>query len=271
MLYLVATPIGNLADMSYRAVETLRSCDYILCEDTRHSHVLLKHYGIEKPLKSYHQFNEKKREDEVLEDLESGKTIALISDAGTPGISDPGHQLVRACFERQIKVSAIPGACALVLALTSSSFSTERFQFVGFLPKTLSERKRCLVDLLHYRGTSICYESPHRLLETLEDLAALDPQRRIGVQRELTKLHEEGLEGTAQALSAHFQKMPPRGEIVLLIEGDVSVTDYSALTPQEHVQQLQETYGLSLKDAIKLAAELRDVPKRLIYNALIQP
>ncbi len=270
MLYLVATPIGNLADISYRAVEMLRTCDYILCEDTRHSQILLRHYQIDTPLKSYHQFNEKKREEEILADLEQGKTIALISDAGTPGISDPGCGLVQACLKKQIAVSALPGPCALIQALILSGFAAEPFQFAGFLPKPLSERKERLIELLHYPGTSICYESPHRLVETLSEIALLDPERQLCVLRELTKLHEERRAGTAGALCAHFQDVPPKGEIVLLIEGNRCEIDYSALTPEQHVEQLQESYGLSLKEAIKLAAALRQVPKRTIYNARLK-
>lgn len=270
MLYLVATPIGNLADMSYRAVEVLKKSDYILCEDTRTSLVLLKHYDIHKPLKSYHKFNETHRENEILEDLKKGLTIALITDAGTPGISDPGSALITACRKENLPVSAIPGPCAALLALTLSGFSTERFQAVGFLPKKSSELKTLFLDLLEYSGTTICYESPHRILKTLQLLSEIASERPLCILRELTKLYEEHLQGTAAELLAHFEKHPPRGELVLLISSKQNSIDYTSLSPQEHVAQLQNEYGLSKQEAIKLCARLRNVPKREIYSSTIE-
>lgn len=262
MLYLIATPIGNLKDITYRAVEILQSCDYILCEDTRHSQTLLKHYGIDKPLKSFHQFNEKSREEEILADLKAGKTLAVVSDAGTPGICDPGEALVCRCRQEGVAVSAVPGPCAWVTALTLSRMNKEKAQFIGFLD--LKE----LPYLLSYPGTTVCYEAPHRIVSTLEAVAKLDPQRHVCVMRELTKAFEECLEGAASELTAHFKRTPPRGEMVLLIAG--YTFNFKELSEIEHVKALQTQFHLSLADAIKTAAELRGVPKRTIYNLFHQ-
>lgn len=218
MLYLIATPIGNLADITLRALEVLRACDYILCEDTRCSVKLLSHYEIRKPLRSYHKFNEKSRCDEIIADLKAGKTIALMSDAGTPSISDPGEILVKRCHEEKIPVSGTPGACAAIMALTLSGFSTRQFQLVGFLPRKKGELTRTFQALLEFEGTSICYESPYRLVKALQLLASLGCVRKIAVVREMTKLYEECLQGSASELAEHFTKKPPKGEIVLLID-----------------------------------------------------
>lgn len=213
MLYLVATPIGNLGDLTYRAVKTLSSCDYILCEDTRHAAGLLKAYEIKKPLRSYHGFNAARKEDEIVEDLRAGKDIALISDAGTPGISDPGQRLVQRCLAEELEYTALPGACSPIIALTLSGFESEPFQFAGFLPKKPSHLKQALNDALTYRGTTIFLESPHRVIKTLKLLEEMAPERKLGVARELTKIHEEVRIGTASELL----NITSKGEIVLLI------------------------------------------------------
>ncbi|HSX12310.1 MAG TPA: 16S rRNA (cytidine(1402)-2'-O)-methyltransferase [Rhabdochlamydiaceae bacterium] len=261
MLYLVATPIGNLSDISLRALETLRASDYILCEDTRRSQVLLHRFEIKKPLKSYHQFNESKTQEKILDDLKKGMQISLVSDAGTPGISDPGALLVLACQKENIPYTLIPGPCAPIHALILSGFKTAPFQFVGFLPKKSSELKHILVQLLHYPGTSICFESAQRVQKTLAILNELDQDRPLAVARELTKIHEECRRGTASELLA----TPFKGEIVLLISGQESAPQDLSMTPEEHVRHLQETFGLSKKEAIKMAAHLRGVPKKEIY------
>ena len=186
VLYLVSTPIGNLADFSFRAVETLKKCDYILCEDTRHSRFLLEHYGIQTPLKSFHKFNEAKALESVLSDLKEGKTLALISDAGTPLISDPGQELVLQCRAEGLAVSAIPGACAVIDALVLSGLPSTPFQFIGFLPKKEKELQSVLSQALFYAGTTIAYESPHRIEETLAAIAQIDPKkgsRRPGIDQ----------------------------------------------------------------------------------------
>lgn len=268
MLYLVATPIGNLSDITFRAIEVLQTCDYILCEDTRHSLILLQHYHIHKPLKSYHKFNEAAQADRILQDLQAGKQICLLSDAGTPGISDPGADLVKLCVEHNLSITAIPGPCAAIQALSCSGLPTDRFQFWGFLPKKEGELKRDLQTIFAYQGTTICYESPHRLLKVLELIHTLQSERLLVIARELTKKFEEIVRGTATQLLAHWQEKTLKGELVLLISppSEEQQHDWSAWTPEEHVLWIQETYTTSRKEAIKLAAELRGVPKRQIYQ-----
>lgn len=217
MLYLIATPIGNLADITFRAVQTLAVCDYVLCEDTRRSRILLSHYELQKPLKSYHKFKEAQMEERVIADLRRGLKLALLSDAGTPTISDPGQRLVARCRREGLCVTALPGSCAAVMALSLSGFDTAPFQFVGFLPAKKTACERALATCLQYEGTSIIYETPHRIAKVLQRLAALDPKRPLCIARELTKKFEECLFGDAGELLAHFQAHPPRGEMVLLI------------------------------------------------------
>jgi 16S rRNA (cytidine1402-2'-O)-methyltransferase len=219
MLFLVATPIGNLGDITFRAVEVLKSCDYILCEDTRHSLRLLQHYSIQKPLISYHMFNEASREQKIVDDIQAGKMVALISDAGTPGIADPGMRLVKRCRKEELKIEAIPGSCAAILAITCSGLSTERFQFVGFLPRTSGRLQRVLEEILTYPGTTICYETPHRLVKVLELLSRIAPEQTICVARELTKKFEEVRTGTPSELLMEWKNRSVKGEIVLLISG----------------------------------------------------
>lgn len=270
MLYLVATPIGNLQDITYRAIETLKICDYILCEDTRHSRLLLNHYDIHKPLKSYHKFNEASQAEPILADLKMGKQIALISDAGTPGISDPGADLVRQCIENQIPLTAIPGPCAAIQALSCSGLPTDRFQFWGFLPRKENELKRDWQQILTYPGTSICYESPKRLLDILRLVETMDPSRQLVVARELTKKFEEICRGSATSLLKYWEEKTHvlKGEIVLLVAppSTGAEKEWELLSPEEHVQYMQDTYGISRHEAIKMVAELRKVPKRQIYN-----
>jgi 16S rRNA (cytidine1402-2'-O)-methyltransferase len=270
LLYLVATPIGNLGDITYRALETLKTCDYILCEDTRHSLSLLNHYEISKPLKSFHKFSDDARIKEIIQDLLSGNSIALISDAGTPGISDPGTFLVQQCVENEINVISIPGACAAITALACSGLNTDRFQFFGFLPRKTGELRTTLQDLLTYSGTTICYESPNRLLDTLKSLQELAPKRKIVVCRELTKKFEEVKRGTAEELIGYWESHTLKGEIVLLINGEqqCAAEEWQQLTPEEHVALLQESYSLSRQEAIKMAAKMRGVPKRDLYKIM---
>ena len=272
MLYLVATPIGNLKDITLRALETLQTCDYILCEDTRHSLIILKKYAIQKPLKSFHKFNEASREDEIIQDLKDGKTLCLISDAGTPGISDPGSRLVQRCIKEGLKVSSIPGPCAAIAALCSSGLDTERFQFYGFLPRTSKALKTILEELMKYPGTTICYESPERIHKVLEAIHQLDPNRSLVIARELTKKFEEWLRGNAQDLLNLHAEKKFKGELVLMISGwkNVYPTEQDTLSIEEHVAKLQQDQNISLHDAIKKVAELRKIPKRLVYNKIHQ-
>ncbi len=268
MLYLIATPIGNLSDLSFRAVETLKSCDYILCEDTRHSSRLLNHYDIHKPLKSYHKFNESKELDTIIEDLKKGLNISLISDAGTPTLCDPGHLLIQQCRQEKLDITAIGGPCAAILALILSGFDPIPFQFIGFLPKKQSELTRQLTQLLTYEGTSIAYETPHRILETLELIKAIAPKRTLAIARELTKIHEECLTGSAEELLAHFHSHPPKGELVMLIERAQEQIDWSHLSLHEHVVAVQKEWNLSLNEAIKTVAQIRGIPKRAVYQEI---
>lgn len=270
MLYIIPTPIGNLQDITFRAVAVLKSCDYILCEDTRHSAVLLHHYEIATPLKSFHQWSEAKKEDPVIADLLEGKTVALISDAGTPSISDPGQRLIKRCVEEAIPVTALPGACAAIVALSCSGMPSDRFQFIGFLPRKSTELSKTLADIFFYPGTSICYESPHRLLNVLETINKIDPQKEIAVARELTKKFEEVQKGTAAALLAHFTASPPKGEFVLLIAGldEMAADNWDSISPQEQMSHLEKVFGLPKKEALKLTAELRGISKKELYRQI---
>ncbi|MBS4169141.1 16S rRNA (cytidine(1402)-2'-O)-methyltransferase [Parachlamydia sp. AcF125] len=272
MLYLIATPIGNLEDITLRALRLLKECELILCEDTRQSAILLNHYEIVKPLKSFHKFNESAQEQEILAALHTGVKIALISDAGTPSISDPGYRLVEKCVAKGVKVVSIPGPCAAIAALACSGLPTDLFQFCGFLPRKSEELKKTLQKILPYEGTTICYESPHRLLDFLKTMHTLAPQRQLVVARELTKKFEEVCRGTAQALLAHWELHPLKGEVVVMIKGEEEAAKslpWEQLTPQEHVQFLENQYNLSKKEAIKLAAEMRGIPKRNLYRSCL--
>jgi 16S rRNA (cytidine1402-2'-O)-methyltransferase len=219
MLSLVATPIGNLADITLRALETLKSADVIACEDTRHSMRLLQHYEIRKPLVSYHEHNEARRTAELIEQIAAGKHVAVISDAGLPGISDPGHRLLRACQERGLPYTIIPGASAVLTALIGSGFEAEPFFYGGFLPPKSGGRERDVLLALAREITSVFFESPHRIVRTLEVLAQHAPEREICVARELTKTFEEYRRGKAAEVLAHYVAHPPKGEIVLVVRG----------------------------------------------------
>lgn len=270
LLYLVATPIGNLKDITYRAIEVLKACDYVLCEDTRHTRILMNHYAISKPLKSYHKFNEAAKENIILEDLQAGKTIALVSDAGTPGISDPGTRIVEACIKNGIKVSPIPGPCAAIAALCSSGFSTDRFEFFGFLPRKAGELKQALKTMLSRTHTTICYESPHRLQKLLEEIALLDPERKMTLGREITKKYEEIVQGTAKELLLKWEKSVVKGEIAILIEAQSAEEDekWDILPLKEHVDYIQNTHAISRMEAIKIAASQRGITKKEAYKSL---
>ena len=219
MLYLVATPIGNLGDITLRALEVLKSVDLIACEDTRHSGHLLTHFEIRKPLVSYHEHNEARRTAELIEELAVGKNIALITDAGLPGISDPGHRLLRACIERGLPYTILPGPSAILTALLGSGFPAEAFFYGGFLPVKSGGRERDVRAAMARDVTSVFFESPHRLLKTLAVCATLFPERTICVARELTKTYEEFRIGTGPVLLAHYSAKAVKGEIVFLVRG----------------------------------------------------
>lgn len=219
MLYVVATPIGHLSDITFRAIETLKGVDLIAAEDTRHSGLLLKHYGIDKPLLSYHEHNEAMRTAQLVQRLARGENIALITDAGTPGLSDPGARLVRACIEGQLPFTAIPGPSAILTALIGSGFCTEPFFFGGFLPNKSGGRERELRAAAAREETTVLFESPHRLVKTLTAAADILKDRQLCVARELTKKFEEFRRGPARELLVHYEAHPPKGEIVLVISG----------------------------------------------------
>lgn len=260
MLFVISTPIGNLKDISFRAVETLKMCDLVLAEDTRKSQILFKAYDIHTHMTSFHQFNERKREGSILKDLQEGKNIGLISDAGTPGICDPGAELIKKCRSANIPMQVIPGPCALVAALSLYGLEAP-FQFIGFLEKKEGLLKKQLIDMLYYKGTSAAYVSPHNLLKVLNIL----PEREIFLARELTKIHEEMLQGTPLFLLNHFQKKKIQGELVLIIPGQEKQWE---IQPQILMKTLQETYGIDSKEAIVIAAKLLNRPKRELYDAL---
>lgn len=268
MLVLVSTPIGNLKDISLRAIETLKSADLILCEDTRISIRLLQAYDIHKQLVSFHKFNEREKENQIIEKLQEGAIIALITDAGTPGISDPGAKLVKRCQEEGIKVSAVPGASALIMALSLYGTEEKRFQFIGFMEKKEGDLRNQLIDMLFYDGISIAYETPHHLAKTLETLSMISPTSEIFIARELTKIYEESIRDTPGNLLTYFEQKPVKGELVLIIEGNKKIKKTEEMSPREYVDFLKEIFHLHEKEAIKLAANYLEIPKRKLYDDL---
>ena len=273
-LYLVATPIGNLADLSERAIKVLTEVDFIAAEDTRNTGHLLSYLGIKKPLVSYFEHNKRERGEVICDRLAAGETCALVTDAGTPAISDPGEDLVRLCAERGLSVTSIPGCCAGVTALTLSGLPTGRFCFEGFLSVNKSERKKRLDRLKGEDRTMIFHEAPHKLETTLKDLCeAFGGDRKISLCRELTKTHEEILRMTLSEAVAYHTEHPPRGEYVLVVEGApedaVSASVFWAdMTVREHVAHYMDA-GMDKKEAIKATAKDRGVPKNEIYQEMI--
>ncbi len=276
ILYLCPTPIGNLKDITERTLEVLKSVDLIAAEDTRNTINLLNHFDIHVPMISYHEYNRYDRADELIKKMESGMDIACVTDAGTPGISDPGEVLVKKAAGSGIKVVSLPGATAFVTALTVSALPTGRFVFEGFLPKEKKEKRYIIDRMINETATMILYEAPHHLKTTLADLKeALGDERKIAACRELTKIHEEILRMTIGELIAYYEEREPRGEYVLVIEGRAreeiereKKKAFEQLTIAEHVQMHMEA-GMDKKTAMKRAAEERGVPKRVIYKALI--
>ena len=271
MLYLVPTPIGNLGDISTRCRETLEQADFIAAEDTRVSLKLLNHLGIKKSLVSYFEHNKTAKGDMIVQRILAGETCALVSDAGSPAISDPGEELVKQCAEAGITVCAIPGPCAVITALSISGQSTGRFCFEGFLSTAKKSRKEHLESLVAETRTMIFYEAPHKLVNTLEDMAAVfGADRPISLCRELTKLHEEVVRTTLGEAIEKYTETPPKGEFVLVVAGATLVEKEKA-TPADaaaRVAQLMEE-GLSRKDAIKQTAKELDLPKNVVYDAAL--
>ena len=271
-LYLVATPIGNLADLSERAVKVLTEVDFVAAEDTRNSMRLLTHLGISKPMVSYFEHNKKERGEQIVSRIEAGESCALITDAGTPAISDPGEDIVALCHEKGIRISSVPGACAAIVALTMSGLPTGRFCFEGFLSANKSERRKHLSALAGEQRTMIFHEAPHKLKATLADMsAAFGGERRISLCRELTKLNEEAMRTTLEGAVAYYEANEPRGEYVLVVEGapeNAAKEDWSEMSIEEHVESYIAT-GMSKMDAIKAVAKDRGVPKNVIYKEFV--
>ena len=271
MLYLVPTPIGNLGDISTRCRETLEQADFIAAEDTRVSLKLLNYLGIKKSLVSYYEHNKASKGNVILERILAGETCALVSDAGSPAISDPGEDLVKQCAEAGITVCAIPGPCAVITALSISGQSTGRFCFEGFLSTAKKSRREHLESLAGETRTMVFYEAPHKLLSTLEDMAAVfGEERPISLCRELTKLHEEVVRTTLGAAIARYTEQAPKGEFVLVIAGATEVAKEKATSEDaaQRVAQLMEQ-GLSRKDAVKQTAQELDLPKNVVYDAAL--
>ncbi len=268
-LYLVATPIGNLDDITLRAIKVLKEADLIAAEDTRHTLKLLNHLEISKPMISYHRHNEEFRCDYLIKELKEGKNIALVSDAGTPGISDPGEEIVKECIKENIKIVPIPGACAMVNALITSGISTKEFCFYGFLPLNKKNRKEKLEEIKDMNKTVILYEAPHKIKNTLEDLEKiLDKDRKVVLAREITKIHEEFIRGTINELLEKSENL--KGEMVLIIEGNhkEKENELCNLSIEEHYKYYQEQ-GLEKKEIIKKIAKDRNVNKNEIYKLFI--
>lgn len=267
-LYVVATPIGNLEDITYRAVRVLREAGLIACEDTRHTRKLLDHYSIDAKLVSYHEHNEAERAQELMQKLQAGVNIAQVSDAGMPGISDPGYRLIKLAIEHGIPVVPVPGASAVVTALAASGMPTDAFEFRGFLPARSGQRRTELESIRSAQHTVICYEAPHRIREALDDVVAvLGPARPLVIARELTKVHEEFLRGTAGELAAQIRARELKGEITLLIgkaaEGEQAVAQVDLRT---RLQQIMREQDLDEKAALKLLAKERGVSKSEVYR-----
>lgn len=268
-LYICATPIGNLEDITLRALRILREVDYIAAEDTRHTLKLLNHYGISKPLISYHEHNQRESGQKIIELLMGGHSVALVSDSGMPGISDPGIPLVCLARENGIPVTVLPGPSASITALVLSGMDTSRFVFEGFLPRGKKDREIRLEELKREQRTVILYEAPHRLVTTLKDMLDKLGNRKIAVVRELTKIHEEVLISNLEHMLQHFKEYPPKGEIVLILEGcvcqDVQDNEWEHISVQEHIRQYM-AQGFNKKEAIKLVAKARGLPKNEVYK-----
>ena len=272
MLYLVATPIGNLSDISERAVKTLSEVDFIAAEDTRNTAKLLMNLGISKTLISYHDHNRREAGERIAERLASGESCALVTDAGVPAISDPGEDLVALCAERGIPVTSVPGACAFITALTLSALPTRRFVFEGFLPVKNKERRERLDALSREERTFVLHEAPHKLRTTLADLAdTLGGDRRISVCRELTKLNEEVIRVTLAEAVEYYAEREPRGEYVLVVEGGVNtqtLSDAPVMSPEEAVAYY-EKQGMNKNQAVKEAAKLLGISRNEVYRSTI--
>lgn len=275
-LYLCATPIGNLEDMTFRVIRILKEADLIAAEDTRNSIKLLNHFEIHTPMTSYHEYNKIDKGRYLIGQLQEGKNIALITDAGMPGISDPGEELVKMAYEAGIEVTALPGACACVTALTLSGLSTRRFCFEAFLPSEKKERQQILKELQTETRTILIYEAPHRLVRTLEELLENLGDRRLTVCRELTKKHETVFVTTVGEALEYYRNSEPKGECVLVLEGrsrremeEEEQAAWEQISIEEHMKHYEDQ-GIDRKEAMKLVAKDRGMKKRDIYRYLVE-
>lgn len=275
-LYLCATPIGNLEDITYRVLRTLKEVDLIAAEDTRNSIKLLNHFDIHTPMTSYHEYNKIEKAQTLIRKMQEGANVALITDAGTPGISDPGEDLVRMCYEAGVEVTSLPGAAACITALTLSGLSTRRFAFEAFLPSDKKERQAVLSELVNETRTIILYEAPHRLIKTLQELQETLGNRSMTLCRELTKKHETAFSSTIEDILKYYETREPRGECVLVIEGKSREelqkeerARWDELSIAEHMD-IYLKQGIDKKEAMKCVAKDRGVSKRDIYQALLE-
>lgn len=273
MLYLVGTPIGNLQDLSARAIEVLQSVEVVACEDTRRTGLLLSHFGISAKLMSYHEHNKAQAGSKLIARLKEGAEIALVSDAGMPSISDPGEDLVKRCIEEDIPVTTVPGPVAGITALVLSGLDTRHYYFEGFLPVESKERKARIEAVSTMAATTILYEAPHRLMRTLTDLSeAGNGNRKAAAARELTKKFEQIVRGTIDELIEHFNEVPPKGEFVLVLEGATPKEEKTALTPEERRNRILnlENNGYSTKDIAKTLAEEWGESKKALYDEVLK-
>ncbi|UOQ83837.1 16S rRNA (cytidine(1402)-2'-O)-methyltransferase [Gracilibacillus salinarum] len=269
-LYVVPTPIGNLEDITFRALKVLEQSDIVLAEDTRNTGKLLHHFELKKKMISYHEHNKMAREEQIIEMLHNGSMLALVSDAGMPGISDPGYEIIRAAIDADYSVVVLPGASAALSALVGSGLPTDQFYFYGFLPRKKKDRDQALQLLQSIDTTFILYESPHRIGDTLQLLADSLGDRRVAVARELTKKFEEFIRGNLADVSNWVNENPIKGECVILVEGiklEEEANWWTDLTLSQHVEQLIEQEQVSSKEAVKSVAKVRNIPKREVYSA----
>ena len=273
MLYLVGTPIGNMQDLSPRAVEVLSSVDLVACEDTRRTGLLLSHFGISAKLMSYHEHNKASAGSKIISRLKEGQNVALVSDAGMPSISDPGEDLVKLCIEEEIDVTTVPGPVAGISALVLSGMDTRHYYFEGFLPVETKERKERLSVVSESAVTTILYEAPHRLLKTLNDLSGAGlSERRISACRELTKKYEEVVRGTVSEVISHFTEVPPKGEFVLVLEGRPENETKAVLSPEERKNRILnlESQGMSTKEIAKTLSLEWGESKKALYAEVLE-
>lgn len=270
-LYVCATPIGNLEDVTLRVLRTLKEVDLIAAEDTRRTRKLLSHYDIKAKLISFHKFSQPEKKIQIVDEILSGKKVALVSDAGLPGISDPGHDLIQVCIENSVDIEVLPGPSALLSALVISGLPTDRFLFVGFAPRTVARRKKFLGELVDEAGTLVFFEAPHRIKKLLVDLLEVLGDRQIAIVRELTKIHEEVLRGRVSEMVEVFREREPRGEFVVIVEGkkERSIPTFQDQEIVEKVKEMEDR-GMSTRKAIEQVAMRYNISKNRVYDLVVE-